>query len=198
MDGVLIDTGLKRMARWLGVAGIASIVFGVILLLWPGISLVALTALFGAFAFVYGVFAFGAGLNLLAHKSTEWVPYVVGGLGGVVIGAITFLHPAVTALSLTYLIAAWAFVVGVFQIVAAIEMWSDLPGAIWVGIGGALSVVFGVLVAWQPGVGLLAIVWLIGLYAIMGGLTQLIGAYRIHQFRVEMKAPAGEMRPTHA
>ncbi len=198
MDRVLIDTGLKRMARWLGVAGIASVVFGVILLLWPGISLVALTALFGAFAFVYGIFAFGAGLNLLAHKSTEWVPYIVGGLGGVVLGAITFLHPAVTALSLTYLIAAWAFVIGVFQIVAAIEMWSDLPGAIWVGVGGALSIVFGVLVAWQPGVGLLAIVWLIGLYAILGGLAQLIGAYRIHQFRTAIKAPAGDMRPTRA
>lgn len=198
METTVIDTGLKRMARWLGVAGVASIVFGVILLLWPGISLAALTALFGAFAFVYGAFAFGAGLNLLAHKSTEWVPYVIGGLAGVVIGAITFLHPAITALSLAYLIAAWAFVVGVFEIVAAIEMWGDLPGAIWLAIGGALSIVFGVLVAWQPGAGLLAIVWLIGLYAILGGLAEVIGAYRIHQFRTDVKGAAAEMRPTHA
>ena len=96
-----MDKALPRMARFLGVAGVATIVFGVVVLLWPGISLVALTALFGAFAFVYGVFGLGAGLNLLAHRSTEWVGPVVGGIGGVIIGAITFLHPAITVLALT-------------------------------------------------------------------------------------------------
>jgi uncharacterized membrane protein HdeD (DUF308 family) len=198
MDRVLIDTGVKRMARWLGVAGVASVVFGVILLLWPGISLVALTALFGAFAFLFGTFAFGAGLNLLAHRSTAWVPYMVGGLGGVLIGVVTFLQPGITALTLAYLIAAWAFVVGVFEIVAGIEMWGELPGAVWLAIGGALSIVFGILIAWRPGAGLLAIVWLIGLYAILGGIAQLVGAYRIHQFRRDVKAAAGATRPTPA
>jgi uncharacterized membrane protein HdeD (DUF308 family) len=198
MDAVLIDTGIKRMARWLGVAGVASVVFGVILLLWPGISLLALTALFGAFAFVFGAFAFGAGLNLLAHKSTAWVPYMVGGLGGVLIGVVTFLQPGITALTLAYLIAAWAFVVGVFEIVAGIEMWGELPGAVWLAIGGALSIVFGILIAWRPGAGLLAIVWLIGLYSILGGIAQLVGAYRIHQFRRAATAAAGATRPTPA
>lgn len=198
MDRVLIDTGIKRMARWLGVAGAASLVFGVILLLWPGISLVALTALFGAFAFVYGAFAFGAGLNLIAHRSTAWVPYVIGGLTGVVIGVVTFLDPAITALTLAYLIAAWAFVVGVFEIVAGIEMWGELPGAVWLAVGGALSIVFGILVAWRPGAGLLAIVWLIGIYAILGGIAQVVGAYRIHQFRSQVKAAAGATQPTPA
>src|SRR5690349_16720181 len=108
-----MDKALRRTARFLGVGGVASIVFGVVVLLWPGISLVALTALFGAFAFVYGTFAVGAGLTLLVHKSTEWVPYMLGGAAGILLGVITFLHPAVTVLVLAYLIAAWAFVVGV-------------------------------------------------------------------------------------
>src|SRR5581483_3539942 len=103
-----MDKLLTRTARFLAVGGAASMVFGVIVLLWPGISLVALTALFGAFAFVYGAFAVGAGLTLLAHRSTEWVPYMLGGLAGVLVGVITFLHPAVTVLVLTYLVAAWA------------------------------------------------------------------------------------------
>lgn len=191
-----MEVALKRSARILGVGGVALIVFGAIVLIWPGISLVALTALFGAFAFVYGAFAVAAGLYLLAHRSTDWVPYVVGGAAGVLIGVITFLHPGVTVLTLTYLIAAWAFVVGVFEIAAGVDMWGEVPGAVWLAITGAISIVFGVLVAWRPGTGLLAILWLVGLYAILAGISQLIGAYRIHQFRSELRAPVGAPRPT--
>lgn len=198
MEDVL-DRPVKRMARWLGVGGVASVVFGVTLLLWPGISLLALTALFGAFAFIYGTFAMGAGLSLLAHRSTEWAPYVIGGAAGVLLGVITFLHPAITELSLAFLIAAFAFVAGVFQIIAAIDMWSDTKDAIWFGISGVLSIVFGALVVWHPGAGLLAFVWLIGLYAILVGVAQLVGSYRIYQLRREAKGVAtGAARSTHA
>ena len=193
-----MDKGLTRMSRLLGVAGVASIVFGVTVLLWPGISLLSLTLLFGAFAFVYGTFAIGAGLYLLAHRSTEWVPYVAAGAAGVIIGAITYLHPGITDLALVYLVAAWAFIIGVFEIMAAIEMRGTIPGAVWLGLAGALSVVFGVVVAFRPGAGLLAILWVIGFYAILAGVTRLVAAYRIHQFHGDVKAVAGAIRPTQA
>ncbi len=191
-----MDRALTRTARYLGVGGIAAIVFGAIVLLWPGISLVALTALFGAFAFVYGTFAVGAGLTLLAHKSTEWVPYMLGGVGGIVIGVLTFLHPAVTVLALTYLIAAWAFVVGVVEIMGAIDLRGEVPGTLWMAVGGALSIIFGVLVAFWPGTGLMAILWLIGLYAILGGILRLVASYQIHQFHRAVKSTFGGIQPT--
>jgi uncharacterized membrane protein HdeD (DUF308 family) len=191
-----MEMALKRSARVLGVGGVALIVFGAIVLIWPGISLVALTALFGALAFVYGAFAVASGLYLLAHRSTDWVPYIVGGAAGVLIGVITFLQPQITVLTLTYLIAAWAFVVGVFQIAAGVDVWGEVPGAVWLAIGGAISIAFGILVAWRPGTGLLAILWLIGLYAILVGVSQLIGAYLIHQYRGDLKAAVGAPRPT--
>lgn len=189
-----MDIALKRSARILGVGGIALIVFGAIVLIWPGISLVALTALFGALALVYGAFAVAAGLYLLAHRSTNWVPYVVGGAAGVLIGVITFTHPQITVLTLTYLIAIWAFVVGVFDIAAGVDVWGEVPGAVWLVITGAISIVFGILVAWRPGTGLLAILWLVGLYAILAGVSQLVGAFRIHQFRTDLQAPVGAPR----
>ena len=193
-----MDMAVKRMARVLGVGGVASIVFGVIVFLWPGISLVALTALFGAFALVYGAFAVGAGLYLVAHRNTQWVPFIVGGAAGVLIGVVTFLRPGITDLTLAYLIAAWAFVTGVFQLAAAIEMWGDIPGAVWIAISGVLSIVFGVLVGWRPGTGLLAILWVIGFYAILGGVAQLVGAYRIHQIRSDVRSVVGVPQPTRA
>ena len=189
-----MDKGLKRLSRWLVVAGIGQILFGAAVLAWPGVSVVSLTILFGAFALTYGLFGIGAGLNLLAHKSTDWVPFVISGLAGVVIGTVTFLHPAITALALTYLIAAWAFISGVSLIVAAIDMKDLLSGAGWLALTGALSVVFGVLVAVQPGAGILAILWLIATYAIIGGVAQLVASYRINQFRgnVDKVVAAGQ------
>jgi uncharacterized membrane protein HdeD (DUF308 family) len=193
-----MDKAVTRMSRLLAVSGVASIVFGATVLLWPGISLLSLTLLFGAFAFVYGTFAIGAGLYLLAHRSTEWVPYVGAGVAGVIIGVITYLHPGITYLTLVYLVAAWAFVIGVFEIVGAIDMRGTLPGAVWVGLAGALSVVFGIVVAFRPGAGMLAILWVIGFYGILAGVTRLVAAYRIHQFHGDVKAVATAMRPTHA
>jgi uncharacterized membrane protein HdeD (DUF308 family) len=193
-----MDKALTRMSRLLAISGVASIVFGVTVLLWPGISLLSLTLLFGAFAFVYGTFAVGGGLYLLAHRSTEWAPYVAAGVAGVIIGVITFLDPAITDLTLVYLVAAWAFVVGVFEIVAAIDMRGTLPGAVWLGLAGALSVAFGIVIAFRPGAGLLTILWVIGFYGILAGVTRLVAAYRIHQFHGDVNAVAGSMRPAQA
>ena len=190
-----MDKALKRSGRYLAFSGVAAIVFGAIVLIWPGISLVALTALFGAFALIYGALAVASGLNLLAHKSTDWVPFVLGGLVGVAIGVVTFFRPGITALALVYFIALGAIMIGVFEIVAAIDWHDEINGATWLGVAGALSILFGGIVAIWPGSGALAILWLIGVYAILGGIMRLVAAYRIHEFRSTAKAVVGTLRP---
>jgi len=150
---------------------------------------------FGAFAFVFGTFSLAAGLNLLAHRRTDWVPYVLGGLVGVTIGVVTFVSPGITDLTLVYLIAGWAIITGVFEIIAAIDLHGEVKGATWLGVAGALSVVFGVLVAIRPGLGVLTILWLIGFYAILGGVMRLVAAYRIHQVQRDVKSVVGALRP---
>lgn len=192
----MLEKAISRSAVYLGVAGVASIAFGAITLFWPGISLVALTALFGAFALVYGTFALAAGFNLLAHRSTDWVPYVLGGLAGVVVGVVTFFAPGLTDLTLIYVIAAWAIIVGVFEIIASLDIRDMVKGAGWLTASGVVSVAFGVLVAARPGTGALAILWLIGAYAILGGATRLYAAYRMHSVDSYVKrAVATTMQP---
>ncbi len=187
---------MSRSAVYLGVAGVASIVFGGVTLFWPGITLVALTFLFGAFAFFYGAFALGSGLNLLAHRSTDWVPYVLGGLAGVVLGAVTFFAPGLTDLTLLYIIAAWAIIIGVFEIIASVDLRDVVKGAGWLAASGGLSIVFGAIVAARPGSGALAILWLIGIYAILAGATRLYAAYRMYRVESNVKrAVATTMQP---
>lgn len=191
-----MDRVMTRSGRFLAVGGVASVVLGLSALIWPGLSLAAFTALFGAFALVYGIGAIGTGLTLASRKSTEWVPFIVGGIGAVVISAITFLYPGVTDLALIYLVGAFAFATGVMQILAAMDIWGEVNGAAWLGLGGLASIVFGIIVAFHPGAGLLAMLWVFGVYAIAGGVSQLVASYRIHQFRGEVKAVAAAMRPS--
>jgi uncharacterized membrane protein HdeD (DUF308 family) len=177
-----MEKAMSRSAVYLGVSGVASIVFGAIVLFLPGITLVVLTLLFGAFALITGALALGSALNLLAHRSTEWVSHFLGGLFGVVIGAVTFLYPGLTVLALVYLIAAFAIVVGGFELIGSLQLRGAISGAGWLAAAGVLSLVFGVLIATaQPAAGALAIVWLIGIYAIVTGASRLFGANRMHR-----------------
>jgi uncharacterized membrane protein HdeD (DUF308 family) len=167
--------------RLLILQGIAAVAFGVLVLVWPNLSFIALLALFGAFALVTGVFQVAQGLNLVVERQTYWVPYILGGLAGIAVGAVTFLHPGWTALTLVYIIAFWAIITGVFQILASLDLAGQVDGDWMLGLSGALSVAFGVLVALYPRSGALAIIWLIGLYAILFGVTELFVAYRLNQ-----------------
>ena len=179
---------LVRNTRLLALRGVAAIAFGVIALAWPNLTFVALLALFGALAFVEGAFTLGAGLNLVVERQTSWVPYVIGGLAGIAIGAVTFLWPGFTALTLVYLIAFWAIITGVFELVAALELAGELQGDWILGLTGILTVAFGILVALYPRSGALSIIWIIGLYAILAGITRLMLAYRLNSTKHKVES----------
>jgi uncharacterized membrane protein HdeD (DUF308 family) len=179
-----MEKAMSRSAVYLGVSGVAAIVFGAIALFLPGITLVVLTVLFGVFALVSGLLALGSALNLLAHRSTEWVANLLGGLAGVVIGGAALLYPGLTDVALVYLIAGFAIVVGGFELIGSLQLRGAIGGAGWLAVAGVLSLVFGVLIATaQPAAGALAIVWLIGVYAVVTGVSRLFGAY--HMYRTE-------------
>ena len=177
-----------RNTRLLALSGVAAIAFGVLALVWPSLTFVALLALFGAFAFITGSLTLASGLNLLAERQTTWVPYVIGGLAGIAVGAVTFLWPGISALSLVYLIGFWAVITGLFEVIAAIDLAGELEGDWMLGLSGALSVAFGVLVALYPRSGALAIIWIIGLYAILDGITRLAVAYRLNGMGSRMRS----------
>jgi uncharacterized membrane protein HdeD (DUF308 family) len=185
---MLMAQALVRNTRLLALGGVAAIAFGVIALVWPNLTFVALLALFGAFALIEGAFTLGAGLNLLVERQTTWVAYVLGGLAGIAIGAVTFLHPGFTALTLVYVIAFWAILTGVFEFLAAIELAGELQGDWMLGLAGILSVAFGVLVGLDPRSGALSIIWIIGLYAILVGVTRLMLAYRLTRGESKVKS----------
>ena len=160
--------------------GVAAILFGILTLMSPGISLAALVLLFGAYALVDGVLAIVAAFR---HRSADrWWVLALAGVAGIAAGIITFLMPSITALVLVYVIAARAIVVGVLEIYAAIRLRKVIRNEWLWGLAGLASVVFGVLVAIYPGTGALAIVLWIGAFSLVIG-AMLVGlAFRLRSW----------------
>ncbi len=169
------------------VRGLLAVVFGILALISPDTTKSALVLLFGAFALADGIFATTAGIALSAHFK-DWGAILLEGLTGIVIGFMAFVWPDITALALLYLIAAWAIATGVFEIVAAIEFRHVIPGE-WVAfLVGLLSTVLGILLFVFPSAGLVGLIWAIGMYAIAGGIMEIIFAIRLHSLGNELKA----------
>jgi len=168
------------------VRGVLAIALGILALIWPGATKLFLVLLFGAFALVDGIFTVAAGITF--HKYFErWWAVLLEGLSGIVLGFLTFLWPGITALALVFLIAAWAIVTGIFEIVAAIQFRRVIPGE-WVMILiGLLSIVLGILLSVFPAMGALSLVWLIAIYAISAGIMQIIFAFRLRGIKRDIE-----------
>lgn len=162
---------------WL-IRGIAAVIFGILAFWWPGATLVAIGILFGAYALVDGIFAIIATIRA-AETHQRWWPFLIEGVVGILIAAITFYDVRITLLALYWTIAAWAFLTGIFEIVAAIQLRKHIPNEVWMIVGGIASILFGVLMIWFPLAGIVAILWLIGAYAIVFGAIMIAFAFRL-------------------
>lgn len=162
---------------WL-IRGVVAIIFGILAFLWPGATIVAVGVLFGAYALVDGIFAVVAAVRA-AETHQRWWPFLIEGIVGILIAAITFYDIRITLLALYFTIAAWAFLTGILEIVAAIQLRKHIANEVWLILGGVASVLFGALMVWFPLAGILAIVWLIGSYAIVFGIIMIAFSFRL-------------------
>jgi len=164
----------------LALRGALAVMFGVAAFVWPGLTFEVLVLLFGAYAFIDGVIMFSFGLMAAGDKQ-QWWPMVLGGIIGIAVGVLTFAQPAAMALALVYVVGAWAIVTGLLEIVAAIRLRDVISNEWLMGVSGALSILFGALVLYQPNAGALTLVWLFGLYAILAGVSQISLGLRVRR-----------------
>ena len=167
----------------LALRGLCAIIFGILAFVWPGVTLGVLVLLYGAYALVDGVLAIVAALSKRQESGLPWWALLLEGLLGIAAGIVTFVWPGITALFLLFLIAGWAIVTGVFEIIAAIRLRKEIEGELWLALSGILSIIFGVLLFVRPGAGALTVVWLIGAYAIFFGIFLLALAFRLKRFK---------------
>jgi uncharacterized membrane protein HdeD (DUF308 family) len=162
----------------LGLRAVAAILLGIIALAMPGPTLAAIVIVFGIYAIIDGVLAIIAAVRGIRRKE-RWGAMLLEGIVGIVAGGIAIFSPAIGALALTYLVAAWALVTGALEIAAAIQLRKIMTGEWLLLIAGLLSIVLAVLVAAFPGVGAMALVWWLGAYALAYGVISLVLALRV-------------------
>src|SRR5260370_37602733 len=97
-------------------------------------------------------------------------------------------------MAIVFFDAEWAFITFVADIACALAMHEVLPQPWLAGISGALSVLFGVLLAVWPRSGAITLTWLLGIYAIVYGISQLYNAYRLRELRSGVQALRGPAR----
>jgi len=179
--GARLGSVLSRGWWVLLARGAVAMGFGVLCWTQPGVSLGMLVTLFGAFALVDGlllVWAAFAG----REQADDWWVLLLAGLAGIGAAALTFAAPGITALALLFYIAAWAVATGLLHVVAAIRLRREIRGE-WLYIAGGLAAVaFGVALMARPAGGALALVWLIGGYALVSGMLLVVMAFRTRGF----------------
>jgi uncharacterized membrane protein HdeD (DUF308 family) len=159
--------------------GICAILFGILAFVWPAMTLVTLILLYGAFAFVDGIFALIAAITGGAPAPRWWLAIV--GLLGIAAGLATWFWPGLTALVLLYFIAGWSIAIGVMQIVGAIQLRKEIDNEWLLIAAGVVSVLFGGLLIAQPGAGAVAVLFIIGIYAVLYGLLLVFLAMRLRK-----------------
>jgi len=183
--------------RKLAVRGAAAVLFGLLTLVWPRITLTALVLLFGAYVLVDGAMILAATLRREPGTRGDRGWLILEGMVSIAIGLVTFVWPDITTLALLYLIAAWAALTGALEIATAVRLRRALLHEWLLSVTGVLSLVFAALLVISPRAGALAITWLIGWYAVISGGLVLALAYQLRVLQSSLER-RGSNRPREA
>lgn len=173
--------GTVALARWwwtFVVRGLLAIAFGVLAFFAPGLGIAVLVGLFAAWALIDGVTSLVTGIGGRNRDKSWWLE-ILEGVVNIIAGIIALVFPVLAADVLVIIIAAWAIVTGIFEIIAAIRLREQIRGEFWLGLAGLASILFGVILLVFPGVGALSLVWLIGSFALVFGVFLVILGWRL-------------------
>jgi uncharacterized membrane protein HdeD (DUF308 family) len=174
---MMIET-LKRHWWVPVIRGIAAIVFGIIAFVYPGLTVATLVLFFGAWVLIDGIFRV---IGAIGHRASDpdWGWHIVIGIVGIIVGLLTFHAPQITALALVIYIAAWALMIGATEIAFAIKLRREIKGEWFLILMGLASIIFAILLLWNPIAGAAAVIWLLAWYAVVLGILAIFFGFRL-------------------
>jgi uncharacterized membrane protein HdeD (DUF308 family) len=178
----MIDA-LTRNWGWVALRGVVAILFGILAITRPDISLASLVLLFGAYSLMDGTFMV---VSAIANREGKRRGVLIfGGALGIAAGALTFIWPGITAIILLAIIAAWAIITGITEIVVAIRLRKVIAGEWALIAAGIIAVAFGMFLFTRPLAGALAVIFVIGFYALVSGILHVVLGFRLRSWSHE-------------
>jgi uncharacterized membrane protein HdeD (DUF308 family) len=174
------DLMISRLAQnWWAIAlrGVLGILFGLVALFLPGVTMLSLVLVFAAYAFTDGVLGIVSAVRA-ARQHERWIPLLLEGIVDIIIAAIAVLWPGITVTAFVLLVAAWAIVTGGLMLWAAFRLNTD-DTRWWLVLGGVVSVIYGVLLILAPMIGALVLTWWLGAYALIFGVALIVLGFRL-------------------
>jgi uncharacterized membrane protein HdeD (DUF308 family) len=165
-------TQVTKMRWVLGLHGLASVLFGTMILVWPDISVYALTILFGAYTLATGILELGTAFTAKGNDGRAWL--ALRGLLGITVGVLAFAWPDISALALLYVIGAYAVAFGILCVGASFRLPLDGRSTASMTLTGLVAIVFGIVIFAEPGAGALAVLGLIAAFALVTGISELV------------------------
>lgn len=183
------DDLLRRNWGWFVARGVLLILLGILAVVAPGPALLAFATVFAAFSFADGVLAVISAVRGARDKSEHWGALLFSGIVGIAVGVLFVLFPLLSTYAFAWvtvvLVAAWAVLIGVLEIVTAIRLRREIEGEWLLALTGVLSVILGLalatMLAIMPGVTALSVAWLIGIYALVAGLSMTVLGFRLRR-----------------
>jgi uncharacterized membrane protein HdeD (DUF308 family) len=167
-------TQVTKMRWTVGLHGLASVVLGVMILAWPGISVYALTILFGAYTLATGILEFGTAFTTQEKEERAWL--ILRGLLGITVGVLVFAWPGISALALLYVIGGYAVAFGILCVGGSFRLPLDGRETTLMILTGLVAIVFGIVIFAEPGAGALAVLGLIAAFALVTGISELVAS----------------------
>jgi uncharacterized membrane protein HdeD (DUF308 family) len=175
------------------IRGVLAIIFGLIALFSPIATALALAIVIGAYAIVNGVFDI---IEAIRHRgSSSMVLRIVLGVVSILFGILVLVWPGISLAILVIMVGIWAIIIGILQTVSSVGHRAvPNSGWVWAIIGGALSILFGILVLIWPGTGVVSIIWIIGIWAIVWGITLIVLGVQLRKAASTTEAGASPTR----
>src|SRR5262245_61115361 len=187
--------GLYTRTWWIMLLrGLLAIAFGILAFARPVVTVAAVVLVFGVYALVTGMFSLITALTGWRHRDDRWL-LLLEALIGLWAGFITLRTPALTAVALVFFIAVWSLATGVLRIVEAIRLRKEITGEVWLALSGVASGIFAFLVMARPGAGALAMIWIIGAYALILGALEIMLSFKLQAVRDSYRRPGASEPP---
>jgi uncharacterized membrane protein HdeD (DUF308 family) len=169
---------ISRAYWWLIIfRAVIALLFGIMTLISVQFTLLFLVYLFGAYVLLDGILAIIVSLQERRSSSGWWVMFLLG-IVGVVIGIVSFIHPGNVALVIFYLVGLWLIITGILGILSAFPIRAAGGEGLLVVIG-IISIIVGIIFVIHPTSSILTIVWLLGVFALVYGIIQIVRAIQL-------------------